>query len=428
MDFSLRTPAEQISLLMTRLYQNGLTTTTGGNLSIKDEDNNLWISPAGIDKGTLTPDDIMCVQPDGTVIGRHRPSSEHPFHRMLYDKRPDVSAIMHAHSPALVAFSITGQVPDTRISPQAWSLCGEVGYAPYAMTGTPALGEVIAETFEQGYRVILLENHGVVTVGDTLLEAYHRLETLEYCGRIHINAGSLGKGITLSEEQLTRFSNTAPDLPTFQPADHTVQEREARKQVAAMTRRGVRQFLMISTVGTVSIRTGEDAFVITPFAQDRAYLDVESIVLVQDGKAEAGKTPSRAANLHREVYLQHPDVNSIITAQPPYAMTYCVVAEHFDTKTIPESYIMLRDVPVIPYGESFTNPAAIAATISEQTPVALMRNDAIMTVGKTVVEAFDRLEVAEFSARSLLETLRIGELKPMGQQEIRDLEEKFFGK
>jgi len=81
-------PAEQLTLIISRIYRSGMTTTSGGNLSIMDDNGDIWITPAGIDKGSLTPADIMCVKADGTIVGRHRPSSEYPFHRALYSMRP----------------------------------------------------------------------------------------------------------------------------------------------------------------------------------------------------------------------------------------------------------------------------------------------------------------------------------------------------
>ena len=84
MRFDLLHPADQLVMIMDRIYQYGMTTTSGGNLSIMDNEGNIWITPAGVDKGTLTRNDIICVHPDGTVVGPHKPSSEFPFHASVY--------------------------------------------------------------------------------------------------------------------------------------------------------------------------------------------------------------------------------------------------------------------------------------------------------------------------------------------------------
>ena len=129
-------PAERLVLAMARIYQYRMTTTSGGNLSIRDADGSIWITPARVDKGSLRVEDIVRVLPDGSTEGRHKPSSEFPFHKQIYDARPDLGAIVHAHPVALVAFSICGQAPDTRLFTKAHSVCGEPGFAPYALPGS----------------------------------------------------------------------------------------------------------------------------------------------------------------------------------------------------------------------------------------------------------------------------------------------------
>jgi L-fuculose-phosphate aldolase len=143
-------PADEIMLTMERIYRHRMTTTSGGNLSLVDGDGRIWITPAGIDKGGLERDDIVCVGADGPGEGARRPSSELPFHRTIYAARPDIRGIVHAHAGALVAFSIAHRVPDTRLFHQSRSVCGEVGFAPYALPGSAELGERIAATFAQG--------------------------------------------------------------------------------------------------------------------------------------------------------------------------------------------------------------------------------------------------------------------------------------
>jgi len=96
--------------------------------------------------------------------------------------------VVHTHPPALVAYSISGEVPNTRIIPQANRVCGPIRYAPYALPGSDALGENIANTFASGVDIVMLENHGVACGGVTLLEAYQRMETLDFCARTLINA------------------------------------------------------------------------------------------------------------------------------------------------------------------------------------------------------------------------------------------------
>lgn len=126
-------PADQIVMFMQRIYDKRLTTMSGGNLSIRDAEGNIWITPASIDKGTLSRKDIICVRPDGACEGSHKPSSELPFHRSVYRLRPDLNAVLHAHPPALVAFSVVRKLPNLDLIPSCTthmrgckicSLCG----------------------------------------------------------------------------------------------------------------------------------------------------------------------------------------------------------------------------------------------------------------------------------------------------------------
>src|SRR4051794_41616500 len=116
-------PRDEILRTIERIYRYRMTTTSGGNLSILDDDGDIWITPARLDKGSLRRDDIVRVRADGSVDGRHVPSSEFPFHKAIYDARHDLGGIVHAHPVALVAFSICRQVPDTRLLYQSRHIC-----------------------------------------------------------------------------------------------------------------------------------------------------------------------------------------------------------------------------------------------------------------------------------------------------------------
>ena len=425
MDFDLLHPRQQLVQIMDRIYRYRLTTTSGGNLSILDENGDLWLTPSGVDKGNLMPGDIMCIKADGRIEGPHTPSSEYPFHQMIFDRRPDIRAIVHAHAPALMSFSVARKIPDTCIIPQAHHVCGEVGYAPYALPGSRQLGENIANTFARGFDVVLLENHGVVTAGPDLLTAFHRLETLDFCARTEIHACSLGPVSSLTDEQIAHFERHPAPLPTFKPAHHSSRERELRQQICRMVHRAYEQRLMTSTEGTVSARLDPASFLITPYGVDRRHLAIEDVVLVRDCRAEETKHPSRAVRLHHAIYSDHPDVNCIITAQLPNAMAYAVTGQPLDTRVIPESFVVLRDVPLVPYGLAYDAPEQVSAIISKSSPAILIQNDTVLTIGASVHQAFDRLEVVDFTAFSLLNAIPIGPLSPIGRAELQELMDKY---
>ncbi|MCI0496520.1 class II aldolase/adducin family protein [candidate division KSB1 bacterium] len=426
MEFDLIHPRDQLAMLMHRVYRYGMTTTSGGNMSIRDENGDIWITPAGVDKGTLQWDDIVLVRSNGQVEGRHLPSSEFPFHKAIYEARTDLRGIVHAHPCALVSFSIVRKIPPTSIIPQAREICGTVGFAQYALPGSDLLGKHIAETFRQGFDSILMENHGVVCGGKNVLDAFHRFETLDFCARLVIKASMIGDYRELSDDQMALLNHQKHFLPEFDSKLRTSQEKELRKQIKETVHRAYDQQLMTSTEGVVSARLKDDSFLITPTGKDRRLLDISDIVLIQNRQRERGKLPSRSVLLHDKIYHDHAHIQAIISAQAPNATAFAVTSTNFNTRTIPESFILLRDIPKITYGAQYLDEQTISRHLDRNTPVILIENDAILTTGKSLLEAFDRLEVAEFSARSLIDASLLGGMIAMDDAQTRELEDKFF--
>jgi len=427
MKFENLHPRDQLVEIMNRIYHNGMTTLTGGNLSILEDNGDIWITPSAIDKGGLRPEDINCIKKDGIVVGLHKPSIELPFHQAIYKRRPDLRAVLHAHPPALVTFSISHLVPNTSIIPQANRVCGPIGFAPYGMPGSKQLGENIATTFAEGFNSVILENHGMAAAGKSLLDAYHRLETLDFCARTLIRAAVLGKVSTLSDQQLALFDNRTPHLPEFMHESTSDDELEKRNQLVDIVHRACKRYLMISTEGVASVRMNDHDFLITPTGLDRHLLEADDVVLVRDGKREQGKNPSRAVMLHTMIYQKHPEIQSIISAQSPNIVAYAITESEFESKLIPESYLVLLDVPKVPFEMLYEQPQTLAETISIKTPVVIIENDCVLVVGDSLINAFDRMEIAEFSAIALHDTLFVGNLVTIGRKDVQDLEYKFFG-
>lgn len=421
-------PRDEIIEIINRIYQNGMTTTSGGNLSILDDDGSIWVTPKGLDKGGLTAKDIVRVCPTGKIDGVHKPSSEFPFHKAIYEARPDIRAIVHAHPPALVSFAITGQIPDTRIVPKASEICGEVGFAKYALPGSDKLGKEIANTFKKGFNTVLMENHGIVTIGGNLTHAFQRLETLDFCARLTLKAKTLGNVHLLSNEQL-ELSRAEFSLDEFEQDKHSSKEKEIRKQMISLIHRSYEQMLMTSLEGTFSAKVEEDSFLITPWGMDRKYLTEEDLVLIKGNKKEKGKKTSRSVKLHIELYKKKPYVNSILIAHPPNILAFGVSRVKFDSKTIPESYLILRDIINLPYGMQFTQHteevSKIVDFITDQTPLVLCENDCLIVTGNSLIESFDRLEVAEYSAKSIIASKGLGDIIPIGKENIEELEKAF---
>lgn len=428
MNFDMLHPADQIVKIMNRLYYYGMTTTTGGNLSIRDADGTVWISPSGVDKGSLRREDIMQIKPDGTIVGLHRPSVEYPFHLAIYKKRPDIGAVLHAHPPALVAFSIARKIPDTSIIPDAGILCGKITMAAYALPGSKKLGDNISTEFESGVNTVMLENHGVVIGAKDLFAAFMNFETLDYCARVQINASILGGKLHgISPKHMEMFKlKTAPIMQEFSYSVHTGEELAVRRDMCDLIHRAYGNQLFTSEQGTFSCKLSDGSFIITPLGKDRMYLEPEDLVLIRDGKRESGKMPSRSVALHENIYKTDPDIRTVIVAHPPHLMAFAVTDSGFDARLIPESYIALRTVRKMPFGSTFMQPALLARDITMQKPVCLVENDCAIAAGTSLLNAFDRLEVMEYSAKSLVQTKSLGAgVVKINDDEVDEIETAF---
>ena len=292
---------------MQRIYSYRMTTTSGGNLSLREENGDLWITPARVDKGSLRREDIVCVHPDGTVEGIRSPSSELPLHQKIYDRRPDIRGIVHAHPVALVAFSMAHEVPDTHVFHQARHVCRDAAFAAYELPGSDALGDTVGSVFARGHDSVILENHGVVTAGSSLQEAFHRFETLEFTGKTIIKASLLGEVRYLTEQEISLAGRRQKPLPEYERQAPSSAEKELRKVLSEFIRRAYRQRLFISTQGSFSARLDSSSFLITPYELDRGAAEASDLVLIHDHQSEARSTPSRAAVVHDAIYGRHPE-------------------------------------------------------------------------------------------------------------------------
>ena len=421
-------PRDQVALTMARIYGREMTTTSGGNISIRDEDGHIWMSPARVDKGNLTRGDIAKVSLDGEQLeGPHPPSSECPFHLAVYRVRPDIKAIIHAHPSALVSFSICGQVPDTRVFPESRNVCGKVAFAPYAIPGSEALGQSIATQFAANADTlcVVMENHGIVVGGLDLSDTFKRFETLEFTAKTIIQAKSIGELKQLDDAGLKMAKDRLPDLPSAPAQPMSSRERELRKDICDFIHRAYEHGLVTSTWGSLSARIDKDTFIITPYRVDRRSLKMEDLVVVHKGACPEGQKPSRAVHLHAEIYAAHPEMHAVINALPVSATAFSVSTTALDTRTIPESYLYLKGVPTMPFDDVLNHPGTVAGRMGPNNPVVLLEHNGALVAGKTVLDAFDRLEVLEATAEAIIQSKPLGTITPMDKDVIDELDRTY---
>ncbi len=186
-----------------RMYQKGFVAANDGNISCKVGPDTIWTTCTGVSKGFMTQDMLVKMNVNGKVIvGSRKPSSEVKMHLRVYEENPDVMAVTHAHPPVATSFAIAGISLDKAVLPEAVVQLGTVPIARYAKPGSQEVPDSIAP-FCKEYNGVLLANHGALTWGGDIMEAFYRLESLEYYATILMYTGNiLGKQNELSCKQV----------------------------------------------------------------------------------------------------------------------------------------------------------------------------------------------------------------------------------
>lgn len=187
-----------------RLWQLGFVAANDGNISVKLKDGTFLTTPTGTSKSILKPEMIIHIDENENVLEAtegYRPSSEFKMHLRCYRERPDINAVVHAHPPVATGFAIAHIPLDDYSMPEAIIFLGSVPIAPYGTPSTEEVPDGIAP-FLVEHDTILMENHGAVTVGVDLTQAYYRMETLEHFAKVTLTARQLGGAFELNKKQI----------------------------------------------------------------------------------------------------------------------------------------------------------------------------------------------------------------------------------
>ncbi len=198
---------KQICDIGKRIYDKGMVAANDGNISVKLNDNEFLCTPTGVSKGFMTPEFICKVDRDGKVIQANKgfkPSSEIKMHMRVYKERPDVNSVVHAHPMYATGFAIAGISLTQPIMPEAVI---SLGCVPIAEYGTPSTEEIpnAVSKYLQSFDAVLLENHGALTYSDSLLNAYHKMESVEFYAKLLYISKQLGGPKELSDSQVQRL-------------------------------------------------------------------------------------------------------------------------------------------------------------------------------------------------------------------------------
>lgn len=195
----------EIVAVCRRLYERGLIAGPDGNVSVRVGSNRVLVTPAGMSKVDVQPDDLVEVTLEGERLSGYRePSSEVHLHVRIYSRRADVGAVVHAHPPVATGFAVAGETVGAQVLPEVVLQMGRVPLVPYATPGTPAVADQF-EPFLEGNDAFLMANHGALTTGPSLLIAHQRMESLEHAARIMLTARLVGRVNELTPAQVAEL-------------------------------------------------------------------------------------------------------------------------------------------------------------------------------------------------------------------------------
>lgn len=196
---------EEIVRFGKMLHQAGLIAAMDGNLSVRLQNGTVLCTPTLMSKGLMESEDLVIVDSEGNKLaGARGVSSELAMHLLIYRKRPDINAVVHAHPPTATGFAAAGLALDRALCAELIVTLGSVPLASYATPGTPELAEALAPLVPD-HEAILMANHGVVTYGIDLHTAYMNMETVEHFAKIALVTHMLGKQQPISEQHVSKL-------------------------------------------------------------------------------------------------------------------------------------------------------------------------------------------------------------------------------
>jgi L-fuculose-phosphate aldolase len=187
------------------VYQKGWVAANDGNITVRLDPHRVLATPTGVSKGMMHPDDLIVVDTQGAKIeGRKECTSEILMHCTIYNMRPDVHSVLHAHPPVSTGFATAGRPLDRALLPEVIISLGYVPLAAYGLPGTPALTEPMLPYIPK-YDAIMMGNHGVVSYGPDVYKAFFNMETVEHFARIALVAELLGGPKVLPKTEVDKL-------------------------------------------------------------------------------------------------------------------------------------------------------------------------------------------------------------------------------
>ncbi len=212
---------EEVATTARRMISSGLVKGTSGNVSARTPENDVLVTPSGLDYAELGPEDLVLVDLAGNLLdGAWKPSTETPMHTGIYRARPEVHGIVHTHSRYSTTLACLGwPIPPVHYMLTVLSNEGRVPLAPYTLYGTEELARHAAEALGERHTACLLQNHGTITVGDSPDQAYARTEILEEMAELYYRARVAGEPVLLDPQQVREVAEKITGYGKAKSAD-----------------------------------------------------------------------------------------------------------------------------------------------------------------------------------------------------------------
>lgn len=194
-----------------KMYAKEYVAANDGNISIKINDNQIIVTPTGVSKGGMSPQSLVKMSLDGEILSAGRPSSEVKMHLKVYNLNPEIRSVLHAHPPLSTAFAVARIPLDKAILAESVINLGVVPVADYALTGTSQVSKSVAP-FVKDYNAVLLANHGLLTWGKSLKQAFFRMETAEQYCKIITHLNNIGDPVPFTESELQALMDLRAEM------------------------------------------------------------------------------------------------------------------------------------------------------------------------------------------------------------------------
>lgn len=198
-------PKQQLVYFSNKVYEKGFVTAFDGNLSLRLNDNTILITSSGKNKGEIKEKDILQIDLNGKLLkGEGKISTEVKMHLYSYQKRKDINAVVHCHPVFVTSFAVAGKTINSKILPEVFLTLGKIPLCKYATPSTEEVSKSI-KPYIEFCNAFVLQNHGALTFGKNIKEAYYRMEKLEHAAEILFKAELLGGAKSLSKSNIDKL-------------------------------------------------------------------------------------------------------------------------------------------------------------------------------------------------------------------------------